>query len=106
MKQFLYMVRPTRLTMLTDRPTEEEATILQRHLEYLQDLAADNVVLLAGRTQNADETTFGIVIFQAESEAAAAAIMDSDPAVRHGIMEAQLYPYSVAVLAPAINEIF
>lgn len=95
MLEFLYTVQATRPQLLTEGPTDEESQILTRHLEYLEDLAQRGVVELAGRTQNNDETSFGIVIFRAENEDAARALMHDDPAVRHGIMRATLFPYKV-----------
>jgi uncharacterized protein len=97
-RQFIYIVRPTRLQMLTEGPTSGEGAVVKRHLEYLERLAEAGVVLLAGRTQTADEKTFGLVVFRAESEEAARRIVDADPAVADGVMRAELYPYRVAVL--------
>ena len=54
--------------MLTAGPTEQEATIVKEHFEHLQRLVASGTVLMAGRTLNADERTFGIVVLVAESE--------------------------------------
>lgn len=96
MPEFLYTIRPTRPTMLVDGPTDEETSILTRHAAYIERLAADGVVELAGRTQNADDTAFGIVVFRADSEAAARRIMLDDPAVKYGVMAATLFPYRVA----------
>ena len=42
--------------------------------------------------------TFGLVIFKADSEAEARQIMENDPAVKHGVMRATLYPYRVVFL--------
>jgi uncharacterized protein YciI len=100
MMEFLYVIRPTRPAMLTDGPTEAESEILTRHARYVEDLAARGVVELAGRTQNADETAFGIVIFHAESKAVARRIMDDDPAVAERVMTATLFPYRIAFRAP------
>ena len=97
--EYLYKIQPTRLGMLTQGPTPEEATLVAQHLAYLQGLAAQGVVVLAGRTLTADEQTFGVVIFRASSEEAARHIMSSDPAVKNGIMRAELYPYRIAVMA-------
>jgi len=94
--EFLYEIRPTRPAMLTEGPTEEEAAVLSDHARYVERLAEQGVVELAGRTQNTDETAFGIVIFRAPGEAAARAIMLEDPAVKHGLMSAVLFPYRVA----------
>ena len=94
---FLYTTRPGRLGMLTEGPTEEEARIVSAHFDYLEGLAAQGVLLLAGRTQDADATTFGIVLFQAAGESEARAIMKNDPAVRHGVMLGELHPYRIAI---------
>ena len=102
MSQFVYVLKVTRLAMLTEAPTDEEAEVLGAHLEYLERLSAEGTVLLAGRTQTADEDTFGLVILEAESEAEARSIMASDPAVQHKVMSAELYPYRVAVVSPSL----
>jgi uncharacterized protein YciI len=49
------------------------------------------IVILAGRTLNSDESSFGIVIFTAESVEAARAIMTNDPAVQAGVTHARLF---------------
>jgi hypothetical protein len=53
-------------------------------------------VILAGRTLTTDERGLGIVIFRAPSADAARAIMEGDPAVRQGVMRAELFPFRVA----------
>lgn len=96
--RYLYRTRPTRLEMVMQGPTDEETSILSEHFSYLQSLTRKGVVLVFGRTQNNDTATFGIVIFRAESEDAARSIMNSDPAVKKGIMSAELFPYKIAGL--------
>lgn len=97
MPQYLYRIHPTRLGMLTEGPTEQEARIISEHFAYLKDLTAAGTVLMAGRTLNNDERTFGIVVFVAESEAGAEELMRNDPSVKHDIMRAELFPCSVAL---------
>ncbi len=99
MSQFLYTIKPTRLDMLSAGPTPRETDIVSRHSKYLEGLMERGVVLLAGRTQTTDESSFGIVILQAETEDAAQAVMENDPAVKHGIMHARLFPYRIALMA-------
>src|SRR4030095_452557 len=94
--QFIYVLKPTRLEMLTEGPTPEEAETVSRHFAYLKDLTERGVMILVGRTQNKDENTFGIAIFEAEDEAAARQIMENDPAIIGDVMNATLYPYKVA----------
>ena len=84
--------------MLVDGGTPEEAAIVGQHFAYLQGLEQDGVVLLAGRTLNTDASSHGIVIFQAESDDAAQAVMANDPAVQQGVMSAELFPYRVALM--------
>jgi uncharacterized protein YciI len=98
MNQYLYFLKPTRLGMVTEGPTPEEAEVVSRHFAHLEALTEKGVMILVGRTQNKDESTFGIAIFEAEDDSAARAIMESDPAIREGVMRAELYPYKVALM--------
>ena len=84
--------------MVTDSPTPEETETVSRHFAYLTDLTEKGVMILAGRTQNSDESTFGIAIFEAEDESAARTIMENNPAVTGGVMSATLYPFKVALM--------
>jgi uncharacterized protein YciI len=97
--QFLYVIRPTRQEMLENGPTPEEAEIVSQHFSFLEELTEQGVVVLAGRTLNTDATSFGIVIFNAASEETAFEVMNGDPAVRQGVMQAELYPYRIALMA-------
>ena len=104
MNQYLYQIRLKRLEMLTEGPTESETNVLQDHVSYLERLAQESVVLLAGRTQTVDADGFGIVILRAGSEREAQQIMEQDPGVKDGVMHARLFPYKIAVLSDAILE--
>ena len=97
--QFLYTIQPTRPEMLSEGPTPEESEIVSQHFNYLKKLKEEQVVILAGRTQNTDPTSFGVVIFRAANEKAAKHIMENDPAVKHKVMQAKLYPYRIALMA-------
>jgi uncharacterized protein YciI len=77
------------------QPEDDQAVDL--HFAYLQQLLKDGNLVLAGRTQEMNENTFGIVIFECECEEDAQKIMNSDPAVQKGIMVASLYPYRIAL---------
>lgn len=100
--QYLYQLHPTRSDMLVQGPLESEVSILKAHLKYLDELTEKSVVLLAGRTQTTDDSTFGIVILKAESETTALDIMKNDPAVKEGVMHAKLFPYKIAMVSPEI----
>jgi uncharacterized protein YciI len=95
--QFLYRLTPVRIEMVTVGPTPEEQVIVSEHFTHLEALTEQGVMLLVGRTQDNSPRTFGIVIFQAESEERAQEIMNSDPAVRKEIMRAELFPFRIAL---------
>jgi uncharacterized protein len=98
--QFLYRLTPVRFEMVTVGPTPEEQAIVSEHFAHLEALTGQGVMLLVGRTQDNSPRTFGIAIFQAESEEQAQAIMH--PAVRQGVMHAELFSFRIA-LAGRIN---
>ncbi len=95
--QFLYRLTPVRIEMVTVGPTAEEQAIVSEHFSRLEALTEQGVVLLFGRTQDNSPRTFGIVIFQAESDDQAREIMNSDPAVQRSIMRAELFPFRIAL---------
>ena len=95
--EFIYVIRPTRPAMLTDRMTAAEADAVAAHLAYLKGLATQGVVRLAGRTQETGARTFGIIVFKAATLEAAQRLVDDDPAVARGVMTAELFPFRVAV---------
>ena len=97
MKQFLYKLQPTRLEMLTSGPTAEEEQVVSEHFNYLKRYCDQGVVVLAGRTLNNDEKTFGIAILTVDSEKGAHSIMADDPAVKRGVMRAELFPFRIAM---------
>ena len=101
MQQYLYRIQPTRIAMLTEGPTQSEAETVRDHFAYLQGLLQAGTMLMAGRTTTGDERTFGIAIFMAESEATANEIMLNDPAVKRGVMRAELFPFRIAVWSSA-----
>lgn len=101
---FLYTLRATRLSMLTDGPTPAEEQVLAAHSRYLSALVEQGQALMFGRTANRDERTFGIVVFRAATAQAAEEVMAADPAVRNGIMDAELFPFRLAYPRPAASE--
>lgn len=100
MAEFVYVIRPRRRDMLATGLTVEEQSAMGAHFRYLQEGLAAGRVLLAGRTQTTGPESFGICIFSADDEAAARSFTAADPAVAAGVMEAEVHPYKVALLAP------
>jgi uncharacterized protein YciI len=99
--QFAYRLHPVRLAMLADGPTPDEERIVGEHFAYLRDLTARGVVKMAGRTLTTGPETFGICVLEVDDEAAALAVLRNDPAVMHGVMTAELYPFRIALWGDA-----
>jgi uncharacterized protein YciI len=97
MPEFLYKLQLARGDMLRTGPTDSEQAVVAEHFAYLQDLNAQGVIILVGRTLNTDESTMGLTVFRAESEDAARQIMNGDPAIKKGVMTATLYPFRVVL---------
>ncbi|EDL65632.1 YciI family protein [Bacillus sp. SG-1] len=97
-KQFLYKLKL--IERLTDEKnwTEKENEIVSQHFGYLQEMLNGKKLILAGKTKGLDESTFGIVIFESDSDEEALSIMNGDPAVKEGVMTAELFPYQVALM--------
>ncbi len=100
MQQFLYKIQVVRPEMLSEGPTETGTKIVAEHFSYLQDLMEKGIVILVGRTQNTDYSSFGIAIFNAESEEQARRVVQDDPVVKNRVMRAELFPYRFALLKP------
>ncbi|HWI64719.1 MAG TPA: YciI family protein [Symbiobacteriaceae bacterium] len=91
---FLYRLTPCRPTLGFDA-TPEESAIVGNHFSYLKALLAEGKLVLAAP---AADYSFGLTIFEAESEAEARRIMEGDPAVRAGVMSAELIPLKIALV--------
>jgi uncharacterized protein YciI len=97
MQQFITILRPARIQMITDGPTEFEEKTVSLHFNYLKELVNNGIVHLAGLTQTNDYKTFGIVIFFAADIAEARSLVENDPAVKMGVMNAEVYPFRIAL---------
>lgn len=96
-KQFIYVVRLVPRLYEEKAWTQQDRDVAMRHFDRLKAAGEHGPVIFAGRTNDSAEKTFGIVVFEAPDAAAAKTFMESDPAVKAGIMTAELHPYIVAV---------
>ena len=96
-KQFIYVLRLVPRLHLDANWTKEDEMALSRHFTRFKHAVETGELILAGRTSEPGDKTFGIAIFEAKDEAAARAFMESDPAVVAGLMTAELHPFAVAL---------
>jgi len=90
---YLIMYRPPR-DGFAENATSEETAKVMKHFEYLKQLHVENVVLMAGRIEDA---RFGIALLETETEQEAQEILDKDPAVKAKVFSAELLPFSLAL---------
>lgn len=96
-KQFIYVLRLAPRLHSDSAWTKEDEMVIARHLTRFRHASDKGELILAGRTREPGDKTFGIAIFEAADEAAARAFMESDPAVVAGLMTAELHPFAVAL---------
>ena len=93
--EFIAFITPTRAAM-PDAPTPAEAEAVGAHFAYLQELANDGAVALAGRTLEPPHV--GLVIIRADSLASARAVMDNDPGIARGAFTATVQAFRTAIV--------
>jgi uncharacterized protein len=96
-KQFIYVLRLVPRLHSDAAWTQEDKMALSRHFARFKHAIETGELILAGRTQEPGDKTFGIAIFEANDETAARKFMESDPAVVAGLMTAELHPFGVAL---------
>jgi uncharacterized protein YciI len=96
-KQFIYVLHLVPRLYSDSAWTKEDEAELGRHFARFKKAVETGELILAGRTAEPGDKTFGIAIFQAADEKAARSFMESDPAVVAGLMTAELHPFAVAL---------
>jgi uncharacterized protein len=95
-RTFIYVLRLVPRLYDSKNWTKEDNGVLDRHLARFQEAAKSGQLILAGRTKEPGDKTFGIAVFKASDEAAAREFMKADPTVSAGLMTAELHPFAVA----------
>jgi uncharacterized protein YciI len=95
MAEWIYFIHPPRENFAATI-TDEEQQVWGVHVERLQRLLADGVLVLAGPTLGPVNT--GIAVIEAPDEAAARKIMDEDPAISSGLATGELRPFRTSLL--------
>ena len=98
MKQYVYVLKLVSRLQKEENWTEIDYKIIKKHFERLKNATEKGKVIMAGKTENEDETGFGIVLFLAENEQQATQFMEDDPAIQEGIMSASLFPFHLALM--------
>jgi uncharacterized protein YciI len=96
-RQFIYILHLVPRLYADSAWTKEDEAVLERHFVRFQEAIKSGQLILAGRTSEPGNKTFGIAIFEAADEDAARKFIQEDPAVVGGLMTAELHPFAVAL---------
>ena len=96
-KQFIYVLHLVPRLHDDKAWTVEDKAAVDRHLANFKAAVQSGQLILAGRTKEPGDKTFGIAIFEAADEAAARKFMEADPAVVAGVMTVELHPFAVVL---------
>jgi uncharacterized protein len=96
-KQFIYLLHLVPRLHDDKAWTAEDKAAVGRHFNRFKEAIQSGQLILAGRTSEPGDQTFGIAIFEAADEAAARKFMEADPAVAAGVMTGELHPFAVAL---------
>ena len=95
MAEWIYFTHTPRENF-ADTMTDEEKRVWSIHFEHLKRLLAEGTLILAGPTLGRINT--GINVIEAPDEETARRIMESDPVVAGGYVQAELRPMRVSLL--------
>ena len=96
-RQFIYVLHLVPRLYDDKAWTEADKAAVGRHFNRFKEATASGQLILAGRTPEPGDKTFGIAIFEAADETSARKFMEADPAVTAGVMTAELHPFAVAL---------
>jgi len=96
-KRFIYVLHLVPRLYDDKAWTEEDKAAVERHFNRFKEAIKSGRLILAGRTPEPGDKTFGIAVFEANDEAVAREFMETDPAVVAGVMTAELHPFVVAL---------
>jgi uncharacterized protein YciI len=98
-KQYIYTMEPVDPAKAASRDTwtDYDKESFDLHFARLEQAKADGVLVLAGRSQDADGTGPAIVIFEAESDEEAQRFFEAEPFLARGFVRGTLHPFRIVM---------
>ena len=87
LQEYVYIFKPGRDNFWGSLTAEEEA-IMDRHDQYCREMISAGIFILSELSLNG---AYGISVFKAESPEAALKISGNDPAIKAGLVYAELH---------------
>lgn len=98
-KQFVLLMKATSADFFAKTQEPEGKQMVDKHLRKLQALTQQGVCLFSGHTLVTDESGFGIIVVNVQSEAEAQKIIDDDDLVKAGLVRGTIFPFQVVTAA-------
>jgi uncharacterized protein YciI len=95
MAEWIYFIHAPR-DNFAESMTDEEEEVWSEHFQRLKRLLAEGLLVMAGPTLGSNNT--GIVVFEADDEAAAQVILEGDPVFVSGLARTELREFRVSLL--------
>src|SRR5262245_12282224 len=94
-KQFVLLMKPTGPEFFKKTQEADGQQMVERHFKKLQALTQQGICLFSGHTLVTNESGFGIIVVNANTEADAQRIIDDDDLVRAGLVHGTIFPLQV-----------
>ena len=91
MKMYMLVILKTGPSEIKDKPTVD--SLFGGHLQNIGRLAKDGKMVVAGPLGKNDKTYRGIFILNVKTEAAAKELLETDPAIKAKLLDAEMYPW-------------
>ena len=98
-KQFVLLMKATGPEFFAKTQDPDGKQMVEKHLKKLQALTQQGVCLFSGHTLVTNESGFGIIVVNAQSEAEAQKIIDDDDLVKAGLVRGTIFPFQVVTAA-------
>ncbi len=96
--RFIYLLKLVERLHTDAGWTKDDEETIGRHFRHLKAATEGGNVIVVGRTLEAGDKTFGLVIFEADNAEQAKKFAESDPAVVEGIMTVEVRPFALVLL--------
>jgi uncharacterized protein len=91
MEQQHFLVTATpKVEKFRENATEEKRTIISQHLDYINQMVAENRILFTG---SCIDGAMGLIVYKTESYEAAVELFEKDPLTKSGIMNMEIHPF-------------
>ncbi len=96
--RFIYLLKLVERLHTDAGWTKADEETIGRHFRHLRDATEAGHAIVVGRTLEAGDKTFGLVIFEADNADEAKKFAESDPAVVSGIMTVEVRPFALVLM--------